>query len=200
VILFDEIEKAHPRVLDRLMSVIDDGRIADAQGRVTYFREAVIVMTSNLGSTELASRSDFTSMTEQEINELFVRASREYFQEIGRPEIWGRLEAGVVPFQPLNTNVVAQIVNKTLDGFCFESGPEVNIDRDSAVKFVEQVMADPVNRRLGGRRIRNVLRERFLHLARRLTTEPLASSVGPEDVVHVRFSTDGEPQIDVRHR
>jgi len=177
VILLDEFEKAHPRAHDRMMSVIDDGRVTDAQGRVAYFGESIILMTSNLGSRQLAERAaqsetqvepaavDLSSLNYEEVAAVFESAARDYFTEIGRVEIWGRLAQGAVAFQPLRPEMIEQITAKVLADTTFVHGPELDVDAASANAYADAVMAEPVNRNLGGRQIRNIFRSAFLRVA-----------------------------------
>jgi len=198
VILFDEIEKAHPRTHDRLMSVIDDGRLTDAQGRVAYFGESVILMTSNLGSRELVERAsgqaferetviDLSALAPDEVEEVLESSARAYFELIDRPEIWGRLAQGAVAFQPLRPAMVRQITEKFLRDTTFVNGPVLDVDTDSAVAHVEAVLAEPANRNLGGRQIRNTLRSAFLRLASHTVLNGHADAVR----LNVQFEADG---------
>jgi ATP-dependent Clp protease ATP-binding subunit ClpB len=101
VILLDEVEKAHPEVFDVLLQVLDDGRLTDGQGRTVDFRNAILILTSNLGSIFLADPT------------LDERAKREKAMEVVRtsfkPEFLNRLD-DVVMFDPLGTDELARIV------------------------------------------------------------------------------------------
>lgn len=112
VILFDEIEKAHPDVFNTLLQVLDDGRLTDGQGRTVDFRNTVIIMTSNLG-TSAQERATFgftvrtDGMTEQEILQGSVeKALREHF----RPEFLNRIDE-IIVFEPLTQEQLTQIVD-----------------------------------------------------------------------------------------
>lgn len=102
IILFDEIEKAHPEVFNYLLQVLDDGRLTDSQGRVVDFKNTVIIMTSNLGSEILLSNKDDK---EKEVTSLI----RSYF----KPEFINRIDE-IIFFNPLNNKIQEQIVNKLL--------------------------------------------------------------------------------------
>jgi ATP-dependent Clp protease ATP-binding subunit ClpB len=102
VILLDEVEKAHPEVLNVLLQLLDDGRLTDGQGRTVVFRNALVVMTSNLGSDailELGNRDP------REMEALVQRALREHF----RPEFLNRLDE-IVIFHALSREHIRQVV------------------------------------------------------------------------------------------
>ncbi len=104
VVLFDEVEKAHPRVLDVLLQIMEEGRLTDAQGRVCSFSETVIILTSNLGSQYL----DKAEMTD-EMRELVMATVRATF----RPEFLNRLDE-IVLFLPLTQDQLRQILDLLL--------------------------------------------------------------------------------------
>ena len=102
VILFDEIEKAHPDVFNTLLQVLDDGRLTDGQGRVVNFRNSVIVMTSNLGSSSIVG---LTAHDRDAMRERVTEALRQAF----RPEFLNRIDE-VVIFEPLSRDEIGEIV------------------------------------------------------------------------------------------
>jgi ATP-dependent Clp protease ATP-binding subunit ClpA len=104
VILFDEVEKAHPRVLDVLLQVMDEGRLTDGQGRMTSFSEAVIIMTSNLGAYEML----MPVIGERE-RELVLAEVRRFF----RPEFLNRLDE-IILFHQLTPEQLAKILDLML--------------------------------------------------------------------------------------
>jgi ATP-dependent Clp protease ATP-binding subunit ClpB len=108
VILFDEIEKAHQEVFNVLLQILDDGRLTDAHGRTVDFRNAVVIMTSNIGSQYILDRSDTESW---EDIEAYVR--RELHSHF-RPEFLNRLDE-VILFQPLGPEQLRTIVDLQLE-------------------------------------------------------------------------------------
>jgi ATP-dependent Clp protease ATP-binding subunit ClpB len=102
VVLFDEIEKAHPDVFNVLLQVLDDGRLTDGKGRVVSFKNTVIIMTSNLGSEWIA---EATAMDEAEVKARIEEALRRHF----RPEFFNRID-DVIVFHRLTREQIAQIV------------------------------------------------------------------------------------------
>ncbi len=106
VILFDEIEKAHPDVFNILLQILDDGRLTDSQGRTVDFRNSVIIMTSNLGSQHILERAgDEWAAVEAEVND----ALREHF----RPEFLNRVD-DVIIFRPLGEEHIERIIDLQL--------------------------------------------------------------------------------------
>jgi len=188
VILLDEIEKAHPRVLDRFMSIFDDGRVTDAQGRVTYFSEAIIIATSNVGAGELMQviERDGDLVTYADVSEICTAAVREEFVRIDRPEIFGRIKTGVVPFDILRPEMVDQIAMRFIESITFRNGPCLDLDPMSTCAMVRKALEDPSERALGGRQVRNVLRSRMADL-----TAWLAAN-GHTEAGEVRVDFDGD--------
>jgi ATP-dependent Clp protease ATP-binding subunit ClpB len=107
VVLFDEVEKAHPEVLNVLLQLLDDGRLTDAQGRTVDFRNTIVIMTSNLGSQWIAERG----LSADEIRERVMEAVRQHF----RPELLNRIDE-IVIFNPLGIDQISQIVDIQLNG------------------------------------------------------------------------------------
>jgi ATP-dependent Clp protease ATP-binding subunit ClpB len=107
VILFDEVEKAHPEVLNILLQLLDDGRLTDAQGRTVDFRNTIVIMTSNLGSQWITERG----MAWETIRNRVMEAVREHF----RPELLNRID-DIIIFRPLGLSQIEQIVNIQLQG------------------------------------------------------------------------------------
>ncbi|MCZ2111488.1 MAG: ATP-dependent chaperone ClpB, partial [Dehalococcoidia bacterium] len=102
VVLFDEIEKAHGDVFNVLLQVLDDGRLTDGQGRTVDFKNTIIVMTSNLGSTYLVDRG----LSQEEKHDLVMQAVRQHF----RPEFLNRVDE-IVVFRPLSEEDILEIVD-----------------------------------------------------------------------------------------
>jgi ATP-dependent Clp protease ATP-binding subunit ClpB len=107
VILFDEVEKAHPEVLNVLLQLLDDGRLTDAQGRTVDFRNTIVIMTSNLGSQWIIE----AGLSWEQIKDRVMGAVREHF----RPELLNRIDE-VVIFRPLGLEQIKSIVEIQLGG------------------------------------------------------------------------------------
>jgi ATP-dependent Clp protease ATP-binding subunit ClpC len=163
VVLFDEIEKAHPDVFNLLLQVLDDGRLTDGQGRTVDFRNAVIIMTSNLGSEVLASRSGalgFVAMggdntngygSEKDLRDRVMAKLREAM----RPEFLNRIDE-IVLFRKLDEAQISQIVRLLL-GSTREHLEARNISltvSDSAVQWIADHGFEP---EYGARPLRRVI-------------------------------------------
>ena len=109
VVLFDEVEKAHPDVFNTLLQVLDDGRLTDAQGRTVDFRNTVIIMTSNIGSQYLTADAAADGEIKPDARERVLAEMREYF----RPEFLNRLD-DIVLFKPLTPAEIEHIVDLML--------------------------------------------------------------------------------------
>jgi ATP-dependent Clp protease ATP-binding subunit ClpB len=106
VILFDEIEKAHPEVFNVLLQLLDDGRLTDGQGRTVDFRNTIVIMTSNIGSVLFQEMNEFNR---DEIREQILQALRAHF----RPEFLNRIDE-IVIFNPLDIFQIKRIVDLQL--------------------------------------------------------------------------------------
>ena len=142
VLLFDEIEKAHPRVLDKFLQILDDGRLTDGLGETVYFSQSLVIFTSNIGATQRdesgrvvpAIRPD---MSLGEIERHFRAAVRDHFVGIGRPELLGRIgDQNVIVFDMLREAHVPTVARKFL-GFAGES---VRMKHGIAVRFDDSVI------------------------------------------------------------
>jgi ATP-dependent Clp protease ATP-binding subunit ClpB len=120
VVLFDEIEKAHPRLLDKFLQILDDGRLTDGRGRTVFFTEALIVFTTNLGVVvpdedgspmENVTNEDSLTEIEQRIREHIAL----YFRhQLGRPELYNRIQQSIVVFDFLRPPVPEQIAERAI--------------------------------------------------------------------------------------
>jgi ATP-dependent Clp protease ATP-binding subunit ClpB len=137
VILFDEIEKAHPDVFNVLLQILDDGRLTDSKGRVVDFKNTVLIMTSNLGSREIqAAEGD-----EKQAREAVVQTLREHF----KPEFLNRID-DIVVFRQLGREHIAQIIDVQLERLrhmLAERGITIELD-DSAKELLVREGYDPV--------------------------------------------------------
>lgn len=177
VVLFDEVEKAHPRVLDVLLQIMEEGRLTDSQGRVVSFSEAVIILTSNLGAEFLET----TELSDQ-IRELVMLRVKQFF----RPEFLNRLDE-IVIFLPLNNAQLGQILKLMLrkeDKLLAGRGMRLEVD-DAAEAWM---LAQNDHPEWGARPLRRII-QRYLR-------EPLADYLlrhdpPPGTVVRVTMGTAG---------
>jgi len=162
VILLDEIEKAHPDIFNLLLQIMEDGELTDAKGRVINFRNTVLIMTSNIGSSEMNRQQAIGFKTqdleakEERYEELKSRVL-EQLKEQFRPEFINRLDKAVV-FKPLGKEEVKQIVQLQIDKLIWRlvpEGIEIKIE-DSAKDFLAEKGFDP---QYGARPVRRVITE-----------------------------------------
>ncbi len=135
VVLFDEIEKAHPDVMNILLQILDEGRITDAQGRTVNFENTVLVMTSNAGSADNSSALGFARTEEDASRDKAMKALRELL----RPEFLGRVDE-IVVFRPLSEETMEKIVVLMMDELkdpMKEHGITLSYD-DAAVKLLAE--------------------------------------------------------------
>jgi len=152
IVLFDEIEKAHPDVFNLLLQVLDDGRLTDGQGRTVDFRNTVIVMTSNIGSEFLASRSGALGFVASQDGSANGFASQEdlrarvmgKLREAMRPEFLNRIDE-IVLFQKLSRDELGRIVRLLLQATSRRlAGREVTLDvTDAAVAWLGEHGYEP---------------------------------------------------------
>ena len=169
VLLFDEIEKAHPAVLDKFLQILEDGRLTDGRGQTAYFSQCLIIFTSNTGADGvpgMLSSAALASPAELPYTELerhFTAAVEEKFRSLGRPEIFGRLRPGVVVFDMLRPQHVAGITSRLADQLVESVWErhhvELVIDRASVQAWMAERMAAPERFAYGGRQIRNEMEE-----------------------------------------
>ncbi|MDD2647106.1 MAG: AAA family ATPase [Patescibacteria group bacterium] len=165
VILFDEIEKAHPDVFNILLQILDDGRLTDAKGRVVNFKNAIIIMTSNLGSEliqEQAKRSDFGFTSEKEDNGYKIIKDKIFFRlkEYFRPEFLNRIDE-IIVFKALNKDDIKKIVDlqlKRLEKRLTEKKIKLIINNDVKDRLAEQGY-DPV---FGARPLKRLIQREIL--------------------------------------
>ena len=120
VVLFDEIEKAHPDVFNILLQVLDDGRLTDNKGRTVNFKNTIIIMTSNLGSGYIQSQFEkFTADSSHEARETLIEETKEevmnMLKKTIRPEFLNRIDETIM-FLPLNEEEIKQVVRLQIDG------------------------------------------------------------------------------------
>jgi len=154
VILFDEIEKAHPDVMNILMQILDEGQIEDAQGRTVSFAHTVICMTSNAGSTDKSTGVGFNRTLEDISKEKAMKALRDFL----RPEFISRIDE-IIVFRPLTEQDYASIAGLMLDEMktpLEEKGITLIYEKPA----LECIAAEAFGKRYGAREIRRVLRDR----------------------------------------
>lgn len=180
IILFDEIEKAHPRILDKFLQLLDDGVMTSGRGERVYFSESIIVFTSNLGIYRKRQGENYEAIVTPNDSpdkvELEVRKEVERFfkQEIKRPELLNRIGENIVVFDFIRPEIAIQIYDKILDGICMK----LKADRDLTLTFSESAKNNLQLKALhsldhGGRGIGNQVEALFINpLSRKLFEIP----------------------------
>ena len=181
VVLFDEVEKAHPDVFNVLLQVLDDGRITDSQGRTVDFKNTIIIMTSNLGSTHLLEGIDENGDINPEAEELVMNELRGNF----RPEFLNRLDE-IIMFKPLTKDNIGNIIhllmnqlNKRLED------REISVELTPAAEnFIVEHGYDPI---YGARPLKRFLQKHVETLSAKLI---LADEVHANDVILIDVDGD----------
>ncbi len=191
VLLFDEIEKASPLILDKFLQILEDGRMTDNQGNTVYFGETVIIFTSNIGLTKEVADPDTPFSTtrrrvptvtvedptkpdtpefRERLTKMLTDGVKDYFNNIGRPELLNRLgDDNIVVFQFINVKDAMSICDYKLGKICKTIKTEKGIDIDTS-SVREYLHGKAVLARAnGGRGVGNMLEREFLN--------PLASYI-----------------------
>lgn len=155
IVLFDEVEKAHPRIMDILLQVIEEGRLTDGRGNTVSFSETVIILTSNLGSEHLA-----VPVIDDEVREAAMEEVRTWF----RPEFLNRLDE-VIMFNALSDEDLGQILRLMLKGES-KLGAERGLKLEFTDTAIEWMLAQNDEPEYGARPLRRIIR--------RFVREPLA--------------------------
>lgn len=165
VVLFDEVEKAHPDVFNVLLQVLDDGRITDSQGRTVDFKNTILIMTSNIGSPYLLDGIDDQGNIKEESQELVMNDLRGHF----RPEFLNRLDE-IVMFKPLTRENIGGIVDLIINNLNERlADKELKISlTPAAKKYVADNGYDPV---YGARPLKRYLQKNVETLAAKVILE-----------------------------
>ncbi len=176
VVLFDEVEKAHPDVFNVLLQVLDDGRITDSQGRTVDFKNTILIMTSNLGSSYLLEGIERSGAIKPECEEAVMQELRGSF----RPEFLNRLDE-IILFKPLTKEHIGNIIHLLL--------ADLNrrlVDREISVELTKEaetyVVAHGYDPVYGARPLKRYLQKTVETLAARLI---LADEVGAKDTIRI---------------
>ena len=171
VVLFDEIEKAHPDVFNILLQVLDDGRLTDNKGRTVNFKNTIIIMTSNLGSSYI--QSQFEKINDQNHDQIVEETKAEVMNMLKktiRPEFLNRIDETIM-FQPLNKNEIEQIVRLQINGIkkmLEENGVTLQMS-DQAVDFIATAGYDP---EFGARPVKRAIQRYLLNdLSKKLLSQ-----------------------------
>ncbi len=193
VVLFDEIEKAHPDVFNTLLQVLDDGRLTDNKGRLVNFKNTIIIMTSNIGSSLI--RENFEKLNDTNKDEIIEKSKNEVMELLKqnvRPEFLNRID-DIIMFAPLNETEIGEIVSIQLNGvkkLLAQNGITLNFT-DAAVKYIAHEGYDP---QFGARPVKRVIHRDVLnHLSKELLAQnvdrskPITIDAKDKELVFVNY-------------
>ena len=166
IVLFDEIEKAHPDVFNMLLQILEDGRLTDSNGRTVSFKNSVIIMTSNAGARNIVERKQLGFITKEKAEEDYEKTKSDVMSELKklfRPEFLNRLDE-IIVFKKLNTESIEQITRLMLDEFKNRiKSKEMKIEiTDEVVKHIAKVgFDDTYGARPLRRAIQNNIEDKF---------------------------------------
>jgi ATP-dependent Clp protease ATP-binding subunit ClpB len=186
VVLFDEIEKAHPDVFNILLQVLDDGRLTDNKGRIVNFKNTIIIMTSNMGSSMI--RDNFEKMTDSNRDETIERTKNavlEMLKQSIRPEFLNRIDE-IIMFTPLNKQEIEQIVSLQINAISkilSTNGIELEVT-PSALHYLADEGYDP---EFGARPVKRIIHRLILN---KLSKDILAQKVDKSKPIIIDAQND----------
>lgn len=176
VVLFDEIEKAHPDVFNVLLQVLDDGRLTDNKGRVVNFKNTIIIMTSNLGSHLI--RENFDKINDSNREQIIEKTQNEVFdllKQTIRPEFLNRIDE-LIMFTPLSEDEIRQVVVLQVESvrkMLAHNGISLDVT-DSAISLIAREGYDP---QFGARPVKRVIQRRLLNeLSKKIISGEISTS------------------------
>ena len=181
VVLLDEIEKAHPDVFNILLQVLDDGRLTDNKGRTVNFKNTIIIMTSNVGSSII--QENFSQMTDANHNKVVSKTKQEVLdllKETVRPEFLNRIDE-IIMFTPLSKKDITEIVSlqiKSVQNTLAENNISINVS-EFAVEYLADQGYDPV---YGARPLKRVIQRELLN---ELSKQIIAGELNPGETIWV---------------
>ena len=188
VVLFDEIEKAHPDVFNILLQVLDDGRLTDNKGRVVNFKNTIVIMTSNMGSALI--RDNFSKITDAN-REQTIESTKaqvlEMLKENIRPEFLNRIDE-IIMFTPLDRKEIEQIVELQMKSIQKMLAPN-GITLEYTPKAISLLADEGFDPEFGARPVKRVIHRQILN---RLSKDILAQKVDKERPIVIDVDADGE--------
>jgi ATP-dependent Clp protease ATP-binding subunit ClpB len=189
VVLFDEIEKAHPDVFNVLLQVLDDGRLTDNKGRMVNFKNTIIIMTSNLGSNLISE--NFEKINDSNHDEILEQTKNQVFELLKktiRPEFLNRIDE-LIMFAPLNESQIEDIVRlqiTSIQKMLRENNTELKLT-EAAIHFIADKGFDP---QYGARPVKRAIQKYVLN---DLSKQIIAGKLNSDEAITVDF--DGEKLI-----
>ena len=210
VLLFDEIEKAHPSVMDKFLQVLEDGRITDGRGETVYFQDCLIIFTSNLGitmpspdnpSVRIQNANFETDKDYQTVRDKILYGVRHYFNdELGRPELLNRIGNNILVFDYIREDSLKPILTKQIRSIARNLWMDKHIQlivTENAEDNLYKFAVEDLSKGQGGRGIGNMMEEVMINPLARFMFD---NSVSRDTVVTVEsiFKIDGVAQIKAR--
>ena len=186
--MLDEIEKAHPDVFNILLQVLDDGRLTDNKGRVANFKNTIIIMTTNIGSSII--QDNFAGLNDDNLEEVIDKTRDEVFELLKRsvrPEFLNRVDETIM-FRPLSRQDVRKIVDiqfRQIQKRLVESGVKLEISSE-ALDYLAKKGFDP---QFGARPLKRVLQREILN---ELSKDILAGKINKDAIVGVNLNENGQ--------
>ncbi|WP_295728321.1 ATP-dependent chaperone ClpB [uncultured Muribaculum sp.] len=186
VVLFDEIEKAHPDVFNILLQVLDDGRLTDNKGRLVNFKNTIIIMTSNMGSNVI--RENFAGITDENHDEVVEKTKEQVLEMLKstiRPEFLNRIDE-IIMFTPLNEREIQDIVGiqvNSIKKMLATNGVTLEVTPEALAYLAKE----GYNPEFGARPVKRVLQRMVLN---RLSKDILAQKVDREHPIIIDFKDD----------
>lgn len=195
VVLFDEIEKAHPKVFETLLQVLDDGRMTDGQGKLVDFKNTIIVMTSNMGQQEILQALCGRQATDDDINRCTDSVMRQLRQRVA-PEFINRID-NIVMFMPLSKDDVARIAEINLKKEQKKLA-EKNIQMSFTASVIPYVVARGYQPEYGGRPVKRAIIDHVINPLTNAMVDgrvnrnlPIIVSVVNDQIIFSNGSTSG---------
>ncbi len=171
IVLFDEVEKAHPEVLNLLLQILDDGRVTDSNGRTVDFKNTIIIMTSNLGSEHILNGN--TDQVMQDVREHF------------RPEFINRIDE-VIVFNPLTKEAIGHILNKIIKEI-ENRLKDINLKINLTDKAKEQLIEDGYDINYGARPLKRLVSRTIETM---LSKKIIAGEIKPNDTITIDYENN----------
>lgn len=189
VVLFDEIEKAHPDVFNILLQVLDDGRITDSKGRMVNFKNTIIIMTSNAGASRIVEPKNLGFATQSDENKDYDSMKSNVMEEVKRmfkPEFINRID-DIIVFRALNKRDMGEIfslIGKRLSKRCRE---QMDIKLTFAASVKDYIIDKFTDTKMGARPIKRAIQS---EIEDKLSEEILMKNIIPGDTVSVRYKNN----------
>ncbi|MGO2747753.1 AAA family ATPase [Microbacterium sp.] len=189
VLLFDEIEKAHPRILDKFLQILDDGRLTDGSGNTVFFSESVIIFTSNLGAARAITGADAGDSAAAH-DQILAEIQRHFLEELERPELLSRIGDNIIVFDSITAPVGRQLVAQHIDAVASTVRARLGASLDVSAAARETIESYALTKLpFGGRGIATAIETALVNpLARALADAAGASQL---TVVGAALAPDG---------